>query len=242
MKIEDTRPVSGARAAAARKAEAASVVGAPEAAPSIGDFISIAGIADGELTPKVRASIMILLQEVDRLRREIEDNKSRISFLERLADQDSLVPVSNRRAFVRELSRQMSFAERYGTASTVVYFDINGLKRINDTHGHAAGDAAIRHVAEALVRNVRESDIVGRLGGDEFGVILTNADRVVASEKAAFLAAEIQARPLDWEGKRLKLDVAHGAYTFKGGDDVSKALDEADRDMYARKQGTKGVA
>ncbi len=240
MKIEDSRPVSRARAAP--KSAAASAAAAPEAAASIGDFISVAGIPDGELTPKVRASIMILLQEVDRLRRELEENKSRISYLEQLADQDSLVPVSNRRAFVRELSRQMSFAERYGTASTVVYFDINGLKGINDTHGHAAGDAAIRHVAEALVRNVRESDLVGRLGGDEFGVILTNADREVASEKAAFLAAEIEARPMEWEGKRLRLYIAHGAYTFKGGDDVSKALDEADRDMYARKQGTKGAA
>jgi diguanylate cyclase (GGDEF)-like protein len=240
MKIEDSRPVSRARTAS--KPAATSAAPAPEAARKINDFISVAGIPEGELTPKVRASIMILLQEVDSLRQEIEGNKSRISYLEQLADQDSLVPVSNRRAFVRELSRQMSFAERYGTASTVVYFDINGLKIINDTHGHAAGDAAIRHVAEALVRNVRESDIVGRLGGDEFGVILTNADRVVASEKAMFLAADIEARPMEWEGKQLKLDVAHGAYTFKGGDDVSKALDEADRDMYARKQGAKGTA
>lgn len=242
MKIDDPRPVSGARATAARKAEETSAAGALEAAGTIGDFVSIAGIPEAELTPKVRASIMVLLQEVDRLRREVEESKSRISYLEQLADQDSLVPVSNRRAFVRELSRQMSFSERYGTASTVVYFDINGLKGINDSHGHAAGDAAIRHVAEALVRNVRESDIVGRLGGDEFGVILTNADRVVASEKAALLAADIEAKPMEWEGKRLKLDVAHGAYTFKGGDDVTKALDEADRDMYTRKQGTKGTA
>ncbi len=242
MKIEDTRPVSRARGVAGRKAEETSAAPAPEAASSIGEFITIAGIPEGELTPKVRASIMTLLQEVDRLRRELDDNKSRISYLEHLADQDSLVPVANRRAFVRELSRQMSFAERYGTASTVVYFDINGLKVINDTYGHAAGDAAIRHVAEALVRNVRESDIVGRLGGDEFGVILTNADRDVASDKATFLVADIQARPMEWEGKRLKLDVAHGAYTFKGGDDVSKALDEADRDMYARKKGAKGAA
>ncbi len=240
MKIEDSRPVSRARTAP--KSAAVSAATAPEAANSIGDFISVAGIPDGELTPKVRASILILLGEVDRLRRQVDENKSRISDLEQLADQDSLVPVSNRRAFVRELSRQMSFAERYGTASTVVYFDINGLKDINDTHGHAAGDAAIRHVAEALVRNVRESDIVGRLGGDEFGVILTNADRVVAGEKAALLAAEIEARPMEWEGKSLRLFIAHGAYTFKGGDDVSKALDEADRDMYARKQGTKGAA
>lgn len=240
MKIESSRPVSGARAV--RKSAATSAATAPEAARTIGDFLSIGGIPEGELTPKVRASIMILLQEVDRLRREIEDDKSRITYLEQLADQDSLVPVANRRAFVRELSRQMSFAERYGTASTVVYFDINGLKGINDTHGHAAGDAAIRHVAEALVRNVRESDTVGRLGGDEFGVILTNADREVAGEKAAFLAAEIEARPMEWEGKNLRLYIAHGAYTFKGGDDVSKALDEADRDMYARKQGTKGTA
>lgn len=197
------------------------------------------GIPEAELTPKVRSAIMTLLQEVDRLRQDVEDGKKRVAFLEKLADQDSLVPIANRRAFVRELSRMIAFAERYGTPSSVLYFDINGLKIINDNLGHAAGDAAIRHVAAVLTGNVRESDIVGRLGGDEFGVLLANASQPAALEKAAILSGKIEAVPFEWEGKHVPLRVAYGAYSFTGGEDAAKALAEADKAMYARKQAKK---
>ncbi|MFN4284096.1 MAG: GGDEF domain-containing protein [Alphaproteobacteria bacterium] len=216
-----------------------SVGGQDSAAPAArpGDVISIMGIPESELTPKVRSAIMSLLQEVDRLRQELEDGKKRVAFLEKLADQDTLVPIANRRAFVRELSRMIAFAERYGSPSSVLYFDINGLKTINDNLGHAAGDAAIRHVATVLMGNVRESDAVGRLGGDEFGVLLANAPLAAAVEKAGVLAAKIEAVPFEWEGRHVPLRVAHGAYSFTGGEDAAKALAEADKAMYERKQG-----
>ena len=116
--------------------------------------------------------------------------------VERLADQDALLPIANRRAFVREMSRLASYSERYHTPASLVYFDINGFKAINDIHGHAAGDAALQSVAELLVQHVRESDTVGRLGGDEFGVILVHADEAVANTKAQSLADAIR-----WSGK-----------------------------------------
>jgi hypothetical protein len=66
------------------------------------------------------------------------------------ADQDMLLPILNRRAFVRELSRFIGFAERYGTPASVVYFDLNNFKHINDAHGHAAGDSVLQHFASLL--------------------------------------------------------------------------------------------
>ena len=90
------------------------------------------GIPEAEFTPKVRAAIMALMEEVDRLRRELQQTPARIAYLEQLADEDSLPPIANRRAFVRELSRMMSFAERYDTPASVIYFDVNDLKVIND--------------------------------------------------------------------------------------------------------------
>ncbi|HEY4133818.1 MAG TPA: GGDEF domain-containing protein [Alphaproteobacteria bacterium] len=200
------------------------------------DVISIMGIPEAELTPKVRTAIMGLLQEVDRLRQELEDGKKRVAFLEKLADQDTMVPIANRRAFVRELSRMIAFAERYGTPSSVLFFDINGMKVINDNLGHAAGDAAIRHVATVLTGNVRESDVVGRLGGDEFGVLLANAPMQAAVDKANSLASKIETVPFEWEGRHVPLRVAHGAHSFSGGEDPAKALDAADKAMYERKQ------
>ena len=153
-----------------------------------------------------------------------------------MADQDSLVPVFNRRAFVRELGRMQSFAERYDQASSLVYFDANGLKGVNDTHGHAAGDALLAHIARLLMQSVRDTDIVGRLGGDEFGVILVYTDTPQAEEKAQQLAGVVQDTPLDWRGAKIQASVAWGVYTFRGGDDIARLLESADKEMYARKK------
>ncbi|MEE8145917.1 MAG: diguanylate cyclase, partial [Kiloniellales bacterium] len=91
------------------------------------------------------------MAEVQRLRDELERAKKRLNQLEALADRDALTPVLNRRAFVRELSRMMAFTVRYKTPSSVLYFDVNGMKQINDSLGHAAGDAALNHLAGVLV-------------------------------------------------------------------------------------------
>jgi len=239
MKIREANRLRGA----------ATVAGAPETATgpaaaagvqAVGDVTSILGIPEPELTENVRKAIMKLMQDVDRLRQELEQSRARINFLENLADQDTLLPVANRRAFVRELTRMMAFSERYGGPSSVLYFDIDSMKEVNDTFGHGAGDAALAHVAEVLLNNIRSSDVVGRLGGDEFGVILAQADEATANEKAALLADAIETVPFAWHDKQIKLTVAVGAYTFQGGDNPGEALDAADRAMYRRKQARNG--
>ena len=236
MKIDDTnrpRVVSGATRSPSKRDKVGS---GPR---TVVDNLSIMGIPANELTPKVRDAIMTLMAEVDRMRGEVEEQRTRIAYLERLADQDSLTPVVNRRAFVRELSRFVSFGERYGTPSSVIYFDLNGLKGINDTYGHAAGDAALQRVAEILTEKIRESDFVGRLGGDEFGVLLAHADEAAAAEKALQLVDAIENTSIDWNGTAIPLKVAYGAYTFKGGENANEALAEADKKMYAQKNSSK---
>jgi len=193
------------------------------------------GIPAEEITPKVRVAIETLMREVDRLRRDVDEMKRRNSSLEKLADEDALLPVVNRRAFVRELSRAMSFAQRYGKPSSITYFDVNNMKAINDTYGHAAGDAVLLHVAQTLLANVRHSDVVGRLGGDEFGVVLVQVDEDTAVVKTAELAEKISAQPAVWDGQEIEVSIAHGAYTFTGTEDAHAALSAADRAMYAQK-------
>lgn len=235
MKVGTPKSVGGPSVAspiAARRVDAPS---AP-AVSRVPDTASVMGIPESEFTPKVRAAILNLLAEVDRLRRDLEENRSRIAYLEKLADEDPLAPVANRRAFVRELSRMMSFADRYGTPSSLLFFDIDNMKIINDGFGHAAGDAAIRFVAETLIANIRESDTVGRLGGDEFGVILVNTDDPAAHEKGAQLARAIEQGSFTWQGKPVPLGITFGAFSFAGADDPSQILDLADRAMYAKKQ------
>jgi diguanylate cyclase (GGDEF)-like protein len=174
--------------------------------------------------------------EIARLRRELEEARARIAQLESLVDEDALIPVANRRAFVRELGRTIAFAERYGFPSSVLYFDVDNLKQINDRYGHPAGDAVLCLVAAVLLENTRTSDLVGRLGGDEFGVILVRTTREQAERKAAALAAAIAAAPLRWSGMAIPISASYGLYTFVGKDDPQVALDAADQAMYRQKR------
>ena len=137
MRITDTRPAGAPNAPRPRVKPAAA------GGRSVADVVTVMGLAEADLSPGVRAALLTLMEEVERLRRELQLSRGRIEHLERLADEDTLVPLANRRAFLRELSRMMSFVERYATASSVLYFDVNDLKKINDAHGHAAGDAAL---------------------------------------------------------------------------------------------------
>ena len=248
MKIGESPRISTvARTTKARGSSSTAGVGASRPTteiaelPPAGDSMSVMGIPEPELTPKVRAALMTLMAEVEELRRDLSRTRERLADLERLADQDPRTPIANRRAFVRELSKVVSFTERYGGGASLNYVDVNELKTINDTYGHAAGDEALLTVAKRLLEQVRETDVVGRLGGDEFGVILAQTDKSAAWEKAESLAEAIQVAPFDWEGNEIPLGVAFGVHTFQPGDDASKALAEADRAMYAKKQEMKNA-
>lgn len=252
-RIEDRRPVGlgpgslpvgsvgtaggSARPLPATAAQAAATT-APVAQPAA--TATVMGIPETELTPRVRDAIMRLMGEVDQLRHELNRTKHRLAELERLADRDTLTPLYNRRAFVRELSRGMAHVERYGRPSALIYFDLNGLKEINDKHGHAAGDAALIQVGQILLDNTREVDVLARLGGDEYGVILSETDAQQAREKADMLAEAIRRRPLHWEGKVLPLDAAYGVYPLKPGEDPGTALAAADQMMYNHKLARRG--
>lgn len=239
MKIGGTRSTGRPASVGSRRVSGtagsapAQAAGGPHAA---GDITTVAGIPEAELTPKVRAAIEMLMAEVQRLRVDIDQAHKRVGYLEKLADEDSLVPVANRRAFVRELGRIVAYAERYGAESSVLYFDINSFKKINDTYGHAAGDAALRQVGELMVEHIRESDIVGRLGGDEFGVILAQADARTAVEKAATLANAVESVPFVWEGNTIAIGLSYGIYSFSGQENAGEALALADKAMYMNKQ------
>jgi len=244
MRIRDNLPPgSTARVATAkpvaraRNTEATGAAGATTNSAQA-DQATFLGLNETELSPNVRAALQALLDEVGRLRQELEMTRKRISHLERMADEDSMLPIANRRAFVRELTRMMSFAERYNTPASVIFFDVNGLKQINDTHGHAADDAAIVHVAATLSANIRDSDFVGRLGGDEFGVILPYTDEPTAAAKGATLAQAVSAKTLDWKGQQLPITVSYGAQAVMPGMDAAGALDAADRAMYVQKRRT----
>ncbi len=199
--------------------------------------VAIAGIPEAELTPRVQQAILTLMAEVSRLREELQRRDNRLEELERLADEDPLTRVFNRRAFVREVTRFAAYAERYATPSSILFFDVNELKVINDTHGHDAGDRALVHVADSLRRHVRGSDVIGRLGGDEFGVLLVNADAADAEVRGQRLALAVQEQHLAIGESWRQVTVAWGWHTIAPGIDVGEALRAADERMYRQKRG-----
>jgi diguanylate cyclase (GGDEF)-like protein len=170
------------------------------------------------------------------LTREVEALKAEVERLRLLADHDTLAPVLNRRAFVRELSRTLAFCRRYRASAAVLYLDLDGFKQVNDRFGHAAGDAALVRVAELLVAHVRESDVVARLGGDEFAVLLLQVDEQTAAAKARALAEAIASEAFSFEDQGFRLDGSFGVRAFDDHDDPEAWLAEADAAMFVRKR------
>ena len=243
MKVERNSPSRPARsvaqAAYARRVEATGTVSAMDA---VMPAASVLGIPDNEFTPKVRDAIMGLMGEVDTLRRELTQTRARLDEVEKTADQDGMLPLLNRRAFVRELTRYIAFTGRYNTPASLIYFDLNHLKKTNDTYGHAAGDAVLSHFADVLQAHVRDSDCVGRLGGDEFGVLLSHANQEQALKKADTLAAALENSPTSWNGHAIPVSFAYGAFELKAGDNPDTAMARADQAMYAQKKSQRNAA
>lgn len=196
---------------------------------------AVLGIPAQELTPAVTTALAGLMAEIKSLRSEQVLLQQRLREAEGLADVDPLSQVLNRRGFLREMQRSMALAGRTGMAASVVFFDLNGFKQINDRHGHKAGDAVLEAVATTLRGQVRGSDSVGRLGGDEFAVLLANAGPEEARRKGAALAAAVARTSVPWNREALAVTAAFGTYTVQPGDSPELAIARADEAMYVDK-------
>ena len=231
MKIGDA-PKTGATSRLERKRGPGAAAPASTNSAARADQIVIAGIPETELTPRVREALMSLMSEVQSLRDQLSWSQERINELERLADSDPMLDIYNRRAFVRELDRALAMIERYGMKASLVFVDLNDLKKINDTMGHGAGDTALAHVANVLSSNLRQSDALGRLGGDEFGVLLNQADQKIAELKAVELTNAVAAIPVQWKGGPFTAHVSCGVVEISQGQSADEAMERADSAMY----------
>jgi diguanylate cyclase (GGDEF)-like protein len=176
-----------------------------------------------------------LMAEVARLRGEIHTLEQRVAMLDRLAHSDSLIDVPNRRGFMRQLESMIDRVSRYGDKGAMLFVDIDGLKMINDSCGHAAGDRALIQVAEVLSAGVRRSDCVARLGGDEFGILIEHADEESAKETATRLVSRVAESEFCFDGSCLPLSVAIGIAVIEPSDTAESIMARADSAMYAEK-------
>lgn len=158
--------------------------------------------------------------------------------LERLTRQDGLTGLFNRNTFV-ELSRsELRRAQRQGSATTILLLDLDHFKRINDTWGHPAGDAVLRHVAGLASSTVRSTDLVGRLGGEEFIVLLPNTSAEAGRRLAEKLRARLETSVVQWEGTRIPVTASFGLASTTPAEkrDFDHLYTEADKALYLAKQ------
>ncbi|TNC82077.1 MAG: diguanylate cyclase [Oleiphilus sp.] len=157
--------------------------------------------------------------------------------LEELSRTDRLTQLNNRGYWEECLVQEFARYQRYDTVTSVVMFDIDHFKRVNDTYGHQAGDEVIRQVSEALRENLRKTDIAGRYGGEEFGVILpdTNADNaVIFCER---LRRQIEAMEVVHDDQAIRFTVSLGiSEANPKAEDYKDWLEQADQALYACKE------
>jgi diguanylate cyclase (GGDEF)-like protein len=176
-----------------------------------------------------------LIREIGALRCRVAELQDRVEQLDLLAHQDALTNLPNRRGFMRELDRLVARVARYGDSAAMLFVDLDGLKLINDSLGHRAGDEALVQVANLLSHGVRRSDLVARIGGDEFGILLENTDEPNAHETATRLVNLIGSSDFAHDGETLPLSVAIGVGMITGEESPEAIIAHADREMYRRK-------
>jgi diguanylate cyclase (GGDEF)-like protein/PAS domain S-box-containing protein len=156
-----------------------------------------------------------------------------------LATTDALTGLCNRRCFLEELHAEFERFKRYPASQAgVLMLDIDFFKKINDQHGHAIGDAALRHFGALLHSVLRRTDIAGRLGGEEFAVILMEINLENAMQFATRLCAHVRHHPLVFEGRTISMSVSIGLSMLQRDDEHSETvLHRADRALYQAKLG-----
>ncbi|HEX9050537.1 MAG TPA: GGDEF domain-containing protein [Anaeromyxobacter sp.] len=157
--------------------------------------------------------------------------------LARLAREDALTGLPNRRAFDEALAREVARAERSGAPLAAVAIDVDRFKRVNDEHGHAAGDAVLAAVAGRAASALRAGDLLARTGGEEFAALLPGADLAAAAEAAERIRAAVAAADVEAGGVALPVTVSLGCAAREAGETGPALLARADARLYAAKAG-----
>ncbi len=161
--------------------------------------------------------------------RDITERKRSEALLRALADRDGLTGLLNRRKFEEHLAQEVALVDRYGGEAAMLLIDIDSLKDVNDTLGHACGDEMIRNVGAVVASCVRTTDFVARVGGDEFALLLPRTTEAAARAVADDLLATVHSQDLVLSGHHLRPSVSIGVAAFEAGavasDDVMVAAD-----------------
>lgn len=189
--------------------------------------------------PSTRAeteqALRLALIAMTEAQKRIQRQEDRINELESLSQTDELTGLANRRGFDADLRKGLAHAKRARQGGILLMIDLDQFKLVNDTYGHAAGDALLQAVAAVLKADVRETDTVARLGGDEFAVLMPDLDATDGKVRADRLADRLNRHMVDYLGTAIQLQASVGMFAYDGTAPASRVLAEADRNMYREK-------
>ncbi|HJV38353.1 MAG TPA: diguanylate cyclase [Geothrix sp.] len=172
------------------------------------------------------------------VKEDITQRKAMEAELQRLATTDPLTGVANRRRFLQEMDLELARHKRFHKPAAFLLLDLDHFKQVNDAHGHAAGDLALKHLAELARMRLRRLDLFGRLGGEEFGILLPGTDQAGAMALAEHFRSQVAHTPVPSGAGSIPLTVSIGLTTFDPGDAAPDAiLARADAALYRAKEG-----
>lgn len=175
------------------------------------------------MTPLIGLGILLLI------------NESHLTKLRVLAEEDSLTGIRNRRAFLNALEKACDQARITKQALSVLVMDVDHFKSINDNHGHSTGDEVLKEISAVINACLRQGDVLGRIGGEEFAVFLPDTDRGVARAVAERIRAAVCGRPLTLGMMSMSCSVSIGISVLKAGDSLDEVLRQGDQAMYLAK-------
>ena len=207
-----------------------------------GEEIAVQSLQEGAVGYLVKSSLSKenLVKTIDSALakwRQIQQAKADQEKLERLANLDSLTGLYNRRVILDRLNERIKYVRRYGEELSLIMLDIDHFKKVNDQYGHLIGDGVLEGIAVLVQRNIRDTDVVGRYGGEEFIIILLKTGLSSALGVAERIRKAIQGAEMkDSEGNVFSVTVSEGVSSYKPAEDERSLISRADDALYRAKE------
>ena len=197
-----------------------------------GERISRERLRDGDQI-QIGSTIMLKFSYKDAIDEALQQN------LYESATRDGLTGLANKRTYLEALGKEFSYGVRHATKLSLVMFDVDHFKKINDTHGHPAGDAVLKQLAQVVLTAVRTEDLVARVGGEEFAILMRNTNAEGARDCAERVRRAVEQMVVEVDRRPIPVTISLGAATLADGNiaDASALVAAADALLYEAKRG-----